>query len=279
MDLSKALWGKMKQLESAKTSGGIGYSEQIVLTYDGNTDGVEFNDEGGALVKLSTIPLDLNNVTKFVLSSDPALAAEYGAPDTIEVTEGFTVVRADDGTQVILFNDDEAIVSADKEDMTGTFAAVFQLDGKVATWISRVEFEETIHPIDPKFIPDKVVSEEMLSLAILNGIVYAANDSGGKNYISYTSVNGISGAAYTAADIANAVAYADKIRFIAGENTEEIAEVSITTKAYTDGTLTQFGLNFVSKSSGVASLIHMVFSLTDGKIEVLTKWELLHTYS
>lgn len=125
----------------------IAYMEgQADITFDGNIEGkeiipgsslVKVSDTAYDLTKVKTVTQRLNNGTYVTLAAD-----------------AFTFEGAE-GAAYLLYGNDVGVVSSQKgsildEDsgIVGTFVLAVG-----STWISKVEFAKTIHPIDQKFLP------------------------------------------------------------------------------------------------------------------------------
>lgn len=128
------------------------------LTFDGDITGKEFLNE--TLVKISDVPVDLTSVTKCILTADPVIASAFGVPENMEYTgDGFTVSSVNIlGIEAQQLSTAENMIAVSIPDhglwgtvMLGTSMGFDEVD--VAMWVSYIECAETIHPIDPKYIP------------------------------------------------------------------------------------------------------------------------------
>lgn len=137
--------------------GGVGYSEPNVITFDGDTTGKTIvGTETEGLVKLSDKPIDLNDVTRIVVGLHPVVAESIGASTRMEFSPADWEIREMDNGQnlnITTYNMDAVISNSD-----GTFGG-FQAEGgegeplETYVWISRIEYGEIDHPIDPKYLP------------------------------------------------------------------------------------------------------------------------------
>jgi hypothetical protein len=159
---SKAVYASVEEL---KKSGGVGHTEKAYgkLTYDGNDDGKFVIGEPGTeqLVKVSDTPIDANGIKRatFCVPEDAdGFPKEYPSPGVTMIVE---TVGADEfganGTIVVIEYELGGlpvcfVVPNGTDDFpTGTYFC--QLGGGVV-YTASIEYEtETIHPIDPKYIP------------------------------------------------------------------------------------------------------------------------------
>lgn len=122
-----------------------GYSEQNVFTFDGNTDGKLVVNN---MVRVSTKKIDATTAV-----SVTGMAG--GVEQTIE-KENMTIedgVLSFQGLCFVLCSNGE-----DEEYPVGVYVLATE-----EMYVSRVEFAETIHTIDPKFIPGAVLPVVELS--------------------------------------------------------------------------------------------------------------------
>lgn len=150
----------MAKINAMQKSGGMGRTEKTVLTFDGNIEGKEYL-EALSVVKISDEAIELDSIVsiatvfagltepvvytkeKLTISSENGVGVAVaqggylsGAPLVVVVAEGFT--EADE-------NGVEHTVAK------GTYACYANDEGLIH-YTTRIECE-TIHPIDPKFIP------------------------------------------------------------------------------------------------------------------------------
>lgn len=123
-------------------SGGIGYTEPgKVYAFDGDASGKVV---GGNLVKISDDAPDLKKTTKIVF---------YNGTETEVSPDIYTFI--DEGMQGFTdpHNPDVIFIASipvgDDEFPAGLYV---YCDDEL--YVSRIEFAETIHPIDPKYLPD-----------------------------------------------------------------------------------------------------------------------------
>lgn len=143
-----------------------------VFTFDGDRTGKVVTElVTGKYVRISDVPMDFKTVTKITSQFHPVLAAAFGIPEKQELTAESLTVKDEsyDGNEYQLLGTDDGYfaisITSNPVDiplglyvMCGTFGEQgIELDGidpnETAMWVSSVEFPETIHPIDPKFIP------------------------------------------------------------------------------------------------------------------------------
>lgn len=128
------------------------------LIWDGNTEGKEVYNEN--FVRVSTKALDLNEIATVTLS-------ENGEVTTIAASEGNVIV--DNGAS--LFIADVPLIISVSVAGTADFA-YFDVGTYLFTtpeadaYVSSVTFKETIHPIDPKYLPGVCLPVVELSTVI-----------------------------------------------------------------------------------------------------------------
>lgn len=115
-----------------------------VLTHDGKLAGKNTIEiKGFPYVQVSEQGYDLNNVT----------SVQIVTPDgTHDITADVSVIVLDDATA--LADSDMAYVVSTNG---GVYVAHIGTEEEYEMMVARVEFSETIHPIDPKFIPGVVI--------------------------------------------------------------------------------------------------------------------------
>lgn len=134
-------------------SGAAGRVEKPVLTFNGDVTGKTMLN---GMVMISNTVMDLSNVTNVVMISDPTVAEQMGTPSRVEYGKETLTVRKEDGVQYL---NNGAVDVAKSVDGAGVFvmcmlgSEIGIEDVEVALYVSLIEFAETIHPIDPKFIP------------------------------------------------------------------------------------------------------------------------------
>ena len=137
-------------IEELTESGQVGRVETKVLTYDGNTEGKEIYDIGDAapLVRLGE-PIDHTKVTQIVakVGSEYNTVAHYEAMAVPDIDGA--VVETDVGILLYIFNSDFADGEYSCPKGTYVYTAIPETDG---VYVSEIKLE-TIHPIEPKFIP------------------------------------------------------------------------------------------------------------------------------
>ena len=153
-----------------------------VYTYAGNIS----NEDGGIFVKISDDTPDVTNIKSVtvveegnatVISSDALTFGSY------------------DGFPAAYFGDTPLVLAGEAGDQSGIVKGLFVVNvnnDNQPTYVSRIEFEETIHPIDPKFLPetrivmDLPVDMETLFSGIdlpLNGDMAASLDRVAENLL------------------------------------------------------------------------------------------------
>lgn len=109
-----------------------------VYTFNGNSEGKEFN---GTQVKIADVAPDLNNLAKVV--------GLMGGQQLEILKDDFEVVTADGEPQIqYAIYQETAMVSVYKGALW-----VFCNPESEGYYVTSIEFADTVHPIDPKFIP------------------------------------------------------------------------------------------------------------------------------
>lgn len=130
-----------------------------VLTFDGDfTDKETLITSFGKVVKISDAPADFNKIVKFGLTIPPEIAEEVGLEPYTEFTEGFVITKTHDGYKLTM---NEGFIAGTTAE--GVYV-IYDLndDGVPTMWVSYIEFAETIHPIDPKFLPEGAAKKTVL---------------------------------------------------------------------------------------------------------------------
>lgn len=172
----------------------LAYTEKKVLTFDGKSGNrVPWGNEGVYITRVSGEFIDFNSVEKITLT--PAV----GDPIVVKATPETTFVGTLPGSSFPCMygslNGNQAPVIAHITDdlpgtdygdvMAGTYLCSYENQIMVG-YISRVEYGETVHKIDPKYIPNttyvidftelfpKFDLVEALMTALVNGGTYSA---------------------------------------------------------------------------------------------------------
>lgn len=135
------------------------YIEQQVLTYDGNPDiREETTPQGIYLVKVSDELIDFNNIKQVTVQP------ENGEPITVEITPDMVQITTE-GDMITLFNisynEMVAPIAAvatfppntDFVERNGTYLCGYENEIMIG-YVSRIEFQENIHKLDIKYLPD-----------------------------------------------------------------------------------------------------------------------------
>ena len=151
-------------------NGQIGHAEPgKVLTFNGDVTGktvIELN--GMAYVKISDKPYDLTKLEKFGLGYDPEIAEAEGIPPYYEVPKEMYTIESDADYSAVFVDNQIAIVSYSRKveamafDVGVYVLAICSVD-RIVAWVSRLEFAGTIHPVDPKYIPENLPVIDKLS--------------------------------------------------------------------------------------------------------------------
>lgn len=147
----------------------IGYTEPgEVLTFDGDaTDKTVVDLNNIQFVKISDKPLDLTKLVKFEIANDPELAETEGAPPYTEIPKEMCTIESNADGSFVSIGGQIAIVSYRRkvEAMVfdvGVYVLTMRAGGKLIGWVSRIELEETIHPIDRKYVPEDLPAIDKL---------------------------------------------------------------------------------------------------------------------
>lgn len=125
------------------------------LTFNGDVTGKTVVDLNGIqYVKISDKPHDLTELVKFGIAYDPELAEMEGIPPYMEVPKEMYTIESDADYSEVLMDGQIAIVSYRRkvEDIAfdvGVYVMAMSSGGKIAAWISRIEFEEPEEPTAP----------------------------------------------------------------------------------------------------------------------------------
>ena len=147
MNVLEIILGAKKALEEL----GAKKEPGAVLTWDGDTSNAI--DIGGQLmVKVHNKYMDLHGIASITIKGKETTVEHTEMPDLSSLID-------EDGIQSISMNDIGAAilsVSVAGAEMLGIGEGVYIGFVSNAIFISKITFAETIHPIDPKFIPGVV---------------------------------------------------------------------------------------------------------------------------
>lgn len=179
--------------------GGVGYTDKQVLTFDGNISGktvvtTDVTNTSGIpvqLVRISDTIIDVSKITRIVFSG---LDADGNPIESQEITADKYVVEQGSPDGIIInitkdypisgFPEDFAFVYTMSEDSEGfskgTYVYYCAAPANVsawAIWISSIECE-TIHPIDPKYLPGVCLPVvELTTVATTEGAALTEEES------------------------------------------------------------------------------------------------------
>lgn len=159
----------LAMLDALKKSGGAGHTEPgKVITWDGDITGKEqlVLEEDSAFYKISDEVIDVHNVAAVTVylqhetNNGVRVYNKRCTSDEIVITDEESLVKT---ISVVvpeyLDNFFHAVVVITEDVSEGDFVvskglyAVCGNNSVINMYVSRVEFPETIHPIDPKFLP------------------------------------------------------------------------------------------------------------------------------
>lgn len=151
--------------------GGFGYTAPKALTFDGNAEGKSildfFNSDNGNwyCVKVTDEIIDLETVTRceFVNNVDGStISVEINSENsTIQsaLHESIVIVSYTEGQYpVVVTVDHSRYPNLHSEREEGTYVVVSQLES-MEGYISRIEYGETVHQIDSKYIPAALITD------------------------------------------------------------------------------------------------------------------------
>ena len=155
-------------MAKAYTDKKAGYSEQNVFTFDGNPKG---DSIFGGYTKISNKAPDVNTLVS---------VSGFMGGQPLELSAADCQVQKDDIMSYINFSGRAiamVVYKADDEAIVGLYVIC---DTASNSYVSRIEFAETIHPIDPKYLPGvclPVVELETVISSELPETVLSAADS------------------------------------------------------------------------------------------------------
>lgn len=145
----------------------LAYIDSKTLTYDGSLDEYfgkyDMPDDVGGFqyaVKLLDTPIDLYSVTKVqIMMAD-------GSSEMFELSEDNSRIESSediDGTASTLYISHQGmeLPVLYASDLFGTLVSYYEsVYGGITCWTSYIEYDEVIHHIDQKFIPDTMATDE-----------------------------------------------------------------------------------------------------------------------
>lgn len=208
MDMEQALWNKVSTLTEAQAAGGSGRVEPgRVIVDDGSLDGKEVHPAmDGAFYKVTDEVLDLSKV-KFVTGTVDGMemTTTYFATDnTMTANYLYPIMNGEVHDMFIV-----VVETADREADSGEpVSAGTYILNTGAPW--RIEFAETIHTIDPKFLPggSGTVGEEVWGSIIAEGFMQSVTKDDGIATGTFHDVGGL-----TVSQLAEKCQQADGIEF------------------------------------------------------------------
>lgn len=159
MDFSNSLWGKVSRLNAAKDAGGVGYAEPgKVYTYDGQAEDLVTLEVGNTTLTYAHVANNAPHLATMV----NATASTYDGERVTVSKEDCTLQKFEDGKEAVFVNIGFGSIP---------FAVWVEGDLYVYSYpsfgyCSRLEFAETIHPIDPKFLAGDIIRSEAVSTAM-----------------------------------------------------------------------------------------------------------------
>jgi hypothetical protein len=145
-----------ESVEELKREGGAGYTDPgLVLTWDGDLSGA-INNEESLFVKVYDKCMDLTKVSSLSIVS-PVFPEQGEAVAGPEYFTAFKVEEEDAyflNTRIESLGDLQLGVASIPEGYEGFSEGVYILYVESLLRISKITFAETVHPIDPKFLPE-----------------------------------------------------------------------------------------------------------------------------
>ena len=133
------------------SEGGAGYSEKIVLTFDGNADGKVSHEgsNGTLMIKVSDKFLDVHTLVR---------VRGYFYGQSIEVIAADCVVEKNDAFDVIVYNNMviAEVIHGNEVEVEVERGLYVLYDPKSNSYVSYIEFAD-VHTIDPKYLPGAVL--------------------------------------------------------------------------------------------------------------------------
>lgn len=160
IDINQAANKVMKRLTN---SGQVGRTEPAkVFTFDGDTTGKETYSN---MVKVSDEILDLSQITKIAVYAVEADVSEEMSTADLKLLEG-------DGCAFLMTPDGGVTFVASYSVKKDDFTPGIYVIATENAYVSRIEFSETIHPIDPKYLPGVCLPVVELSTTFKAGSQY-----------------------------------------------------------------------------------------------------------
>lgn len=158
---------KLKRIKE----GSVGYAEPSeVLTWDGDFDDTEVIMGALYAGKITDKYMDLNSVESLVVKY------ENGSTKTLTASEWIIHTDMDTGIQVLISAEDEVpYVFSSSADVEGMMNKGLYFSLSTDYYAEKITFAGTIHPIDPKFLPDGFIKP--IIIVDTNDDVYTANTS------------------------------------------------------------------------------------------------------
>lgn len=137
------------QLQIMKGSGAVGDSEKTVLTFDGDTNGkTTIETDEGILVKISDTAIAVENCVEITVVQETGFTGKFTKGELLTTTSDGLHVIAEQGGEIFVVSDPGGLMGS-----PGTYVRKYRgAASSVFGWTSEIKLE-TIHPIDPKFLP------------------------------------------------------------------------------------------------------------------------------
>lgn len=177
----------MAKINAMQKNGGMGRTEKTVLTYDGNDYGKDFVlMNSGFFVRIADVidPTTIKEVTGVSDGTEMTISA-----DTLNVEKSIH----DNGSVIygVYYDEILFIVILSESIGEGMSAGTYVLSmPNKQMYVSRIECE-TIHPIDPKFIPGAVLPVVELETVLKEdgtGVALSESDCSVMNEVSATGM-------------------------------------------------------------------------------------------
>lgn len=228
----RSLYSKTIALEEAQAAGGSGYTSvgknMIMPSTPLEFASVDLTGQGAVTPVAATNLLDLSGFETVTVLWDGTkyeCAISYGMMfGNVSLSPS---AGEDTGEPFVFINDADSA--------SGLFLAT--TEGKHT--VSVYKQTETIHPIDPKFLPYTTVGEDVWGLSIATVSATAFQQQNLVYSENFDTITGLDDVDRTPAEIAELCKNADKIKYLFGEGV--FVECAIGIKQYNENSLGQIG--------------------------------------
>jgi len=248
MDNFNALWSKLSKIERKTKDVDYGVTgKRLYFEWDGNTEGREYCtlDGAPAFYKVSDATVKYNDifgreaVSHFVDAEVGDTGEQHWTADFLIASDSNVI---DHSMMFACINNPGDVSVADfgvtfRFPSKGVYFALFE-----GSHMQSIEFPEVVKPIDPKFLPDNTVGEEVWGDVVQAAIITAVSSGKDTKTFNWT--------AEELASVQEQLLDADKVRFALGD---VFAECPITMKSVTEttgGQVKQIGFSSIVSING-----------------------------